>query len=127
MDKNKTHKILTITYESIPTRANINYVFQKLVTSIIASTGFDLYEESHQEFKQILNTVMKWIVDYVNTENLNSIDFNEFIIIRQQLFELDSKYLPIDGRYAEEAYEWALQLQVLLEKSYKERRNYENR
>ena len=64
---------------------------------------------------------MNWIVNYANTKDLSLINWNEFIKVRQKLFELDSKYLPIDGCYADEAYEWSLKLQILLEKLIKER------
>lgn len=121
MNKLPEKRELSITYEPTPTKKNIDYMFQRLVTPLIASTGFNLYEESHGEFKAILEKVMTWIVNYANTEDLSLINWNEFIEIRQKLFELDSKYLPQDGCYAEEAYEWSLQLQILLEKLIKER------
>ncbi len=119
MEKNDRGDVLTITYEAFPTKENINYAFQKLVTPIIAATGYKPYQESQQDFKQILDTVTDWIILYANTNDLSKINWDEFINIRQRLFDLDSKYLPLDGCYAEEAYEWAIQLQVLLEKSNK--------
>ncbi len=111
------------TYEPIPTKKNIEYAFQRLVTPIEFAIDFKPYEESKKEFEEILDTIKKWIIIYTNTNDLNQINWEQFIEIRQQLFELDSKYLPSDGFYAEDAYEWALQLQVLIEKSIKEDKN----
>jgi dihydrodipicolinate reductase len=51
MKKNNTEDVSIITYEANPTKENINYAFQKLVTPIIAATGYKAYQESHQEFK----------------------------------------------------------------------------
>lgn len=121
MTEKSKKRELDITYEPDPTKKNIDYMFQRLVTALIASTGFTLYEKSHVEFKAILEKVMNWIINYANTKDLSLINWNEFIEVRQKLFELDSKYLLKDGCYAEEAYEWTLQLQILLEKLIKER------
>ena len=121
MAENDNESALTITYESNPTEKNIDYAFQRLLFPVIAGTGFEPYKESRQEFTQILNTIMNWVVIYANSKDLTQIKWDEFIEIRQQLFDLDSKYLPAAGYYAEDAYEWALQFQVLLEKKIKEK------
>lgn len=103
-------------YEPKLTNDNIEYVFQRLIFSIIASIVFENYTESKIKFENIFNIVKKWTYIYVNTKNLSKIDWNEFVLVRQQLFELDSKYMSVDEFYAAECYEWILQLQILLEK-----------
>lgn len=118
MDNNKNK--LIINYEPNLTEKNIEYVFQRLLFSIVSASGFELYTESMNEFDKILNIVKKWIVIYANTKDISKIDWNEFVLVRQQLFELDSRYISVDGFYAAECYEWILQLQVLLEKSFVE-------
>lgn len=109
-------KEYTFVYEPVPTIKNVEYVFQRLLLSVIESTGFIPYEKSQDEYKKIAPIIIKWVIDYANTKDLLRIDWDEFIYIRQQLFELDSKNLSVEGLYAEEAYEWMLQLQILLEK-----------
>lgn len=108
---------LIIYYEPEITEKNIEYVFQRLIFSITASFFYEGYKYSKEQFNAILDIVKKWLAIYVNTKNIAKINWNEFVFVRQQLFELDSKYINIDVFYAAECYEWILQLQVLLEKS----------
>ena len=109
-------KEYTFVYEPIPTINNVEYVFQRLLLSVIESTGFQPYEKSHDEYKKIAPIIIKWVIEYANTKDLLLINWDEFVYIRQQLFKLDSNNLSVDGLYSEEAYEWILQLQILLEK-----------
>ena len=109
-------KEYTFVYKPVPTINNVEYVFQRLLLSVIESTGFQPYEKSHDEYKKIASIIIKWVIEYANTKDLLRINWDEFVYIRQQLFELDSNNLSVDGLYAEEAYEWMLQLQILLEK-----------
>lgn len=115
MDKQKNK--LVVYYEPNLTNENIEYVFQRLIFSITAATFFENYKYSKEQFNKILDIIRNWLAIYINTKSISKIDFNEFISIRQQLFELDSKYISCDGFYAAECYEWILQLQILLEKS----------
>lgn len=106
----------TFNYDANPTNENITYVFERLITPIAVATNFTPYKKSWEQFENILKTVAKWMITYDTTKDLLQINFEEFIKVRQQLFDLDSKYLPEDGFYAEDAYEWILQLQILIEK-----------
>ncbi len=105
----------TFTYNTNPTKENITYAFQRLITPLVIATYFKPYKESWDKFNKVLHIVVNWAIIYDDTNDLSKIDFNQFKEIRQQLFELDSLYLSADGLYAEEAYEWFLQLQILLE------------
>jgi len=114
--ENKKNKLI-IYYEPRLTNENIEYVFQRLIFSITAASFLENYKCSKEQFNKILDIIRKWLAIYINKKSISEIDMNEFIFVRQQLFELDSKYISTDGFYAAECYEWILQLQILLEKS----------
>lgn len=103
-------------YKPIPTEQNIEYAFERLLLPIVESANYGEYKESHDKYNSILLIIIKWISSYVNTKTLKNIELNEFYEIKQQLFELDNKYLSFNELYAEEAYEWILQLQIIIEK-----------
>jgi len=110
------NNINAFTYEPNPTDENITYAFEQIITPIAIATNFIPYKKSWKHFEEILKKVTKWAIIYDTTKDLLKVDFEEFINIRQQLFELDSEFLPEDGLYVEKAYEWVLQLQILIEK-----------
>jgi hypothetical protein len=106
-------------YEPIYNTKNIEFVFQKLLFSLIESINFKEYIDSKEEFQEILEVINKWINNYVNNNEILEIDKNEFENVKKRLFELDNKYLNIDGLYAEECYDWILQLEILMMKNSK--------
>lgn len=106
-------------YEPVYNTKNIDYAFQKLLFSLTESINFREYVESKNEFQEILEVINKWINNYVNNNERLEIDKNEFENVKKRLFELDNKYLNIDGLYAEECYEWILQLEILMMKNSK--------
>ncbi len=112
MSKEKT----IFEYEPNPIEKNIEFAFQKLIFSVTASANYNCYKETENEWKDILKIINKWLNIYVNTKNLSKINPKEFNIIQEKLFELDSKYLQESSLYAEDAYEWIIQLKILLEK-----------
>lgn len=103
-------------YEPIPTNLNIEYIFQRLIFAVLESFNYEPYKSTKKEWKEVLVVVIKWLSIYINSKDLLKIDQNEFNSIKKQLFEFDSMYLSVEGLYAEEAYEWILQLEIILEK-----------
>ena len=110
-EKNQ-RKVLYSIYESIPSEENINYAFEKLIMPLTASTGYKYYEDVHNDFQEILKIVSNWLIIYVNTLNLNNINIEEFNDVKTKLFELYEKNLG--GYYIQDAYEWILQLELLI-------------
>lgn len=108
-------------YKPIATEENIEYAFQKLILAVMESMIYKPYAEDAHEYKNILMIIFQWLTDFVNNKNLKSINYNEFKNVQQKLFELDNKYLNADGLYAEDAYEWILQLEIILSKYNKEK------
>lgn len=113
---------LNITYNAIPNKENIYYAFQRLISSLAISTIFEPYKESHEEFNEILKVVCNWAIDYDKNYDLTRISLDEVKNVSDMLFELDNKYLSKEGLYVEDAYEWILQIEILLEKSIIEKR-----
>ncbi len=116
LKNNKTDEELQIIYKPIPTEENIEYVFQKIVVSLIFSKGFNKYSESAKDFEKLLNTVISWLEIYSNSKKLKHIQFNDFKNVKDILFNLDEKYMLVEEWYAQQAYEWLLQLEVLITK-----------
>jgi len=112
------NRILNIKYEVIPTKENVDYAFQRLITNLVIATKFKEYQKSWQEFEEILNIVSKWAIIFDKTKILQNIDLNELKYVENKLYDLDGEYLSIDGLYAEDAYIWIGQIQVLVNKSY---------
>jgi len=112
------NRILNIKYEVIPTKENVDYAFQRLITNLVIATKFKEYQKSWQEFEEILNIVSKWAIIFDKTKSLQNIDLNELKYVENKLYDLDGEYLSIDGLYAEDAYIWIGQIQVLVNKSY---------
>lgn len=106
----------TFVYEPIPTEKNIEYIFQRLIFAVIEASNYEPYKTTRPEWEKILEIITKWLSIYINDKNLLEINWDEFLEIKEQLFQFDSKYLSADGLYAEEAYEWILQLEIILEK-----------
>ena len=88
-------------YEPIPTDENIEYVFQRLIVSLILAKGYIPYQKHHQQFKATLNIIMSWIEIYSNTKNLNHINKIQFQKTEDLLSEIDQKYILEDDWYAQ--------------------------
>lgn len=116
-------KELYITYSAIPTYENVSYAFERLITPITIATSFEPYKDSWKQFNIVLDIIKKWAIIYDTTKDLTKIDVNEIKKVDDILYELDSKYLSIEGLYAENAYIWLGQIQVLIKKSLNERNN----
>lgn len=108
-----------IIYEPIPTPHNIDYAFQRLLFALVESANYKEYENSKSDYEKILQIVIKWISDYINHNEILNIDEKEFYFIKEQLYHLDNMYLSSDGLYAEESYEWMIQLEILITKQNK--------
>lgn len=113
-------KDLRIIYDATPTYNNVCYIFQRLITSLSVATSFKPYKGSWKEFEEVLDIVKQWMIIYDKSKDLNSINTGEVEKIHDILYNLDSKYLACDGLYAEDAYEWILQLKIILKKERKD-------
>lgn len=114
-------KELHITYSAIPTYENVSYAFERLITPITIATSFEPYRDSWEQFKVVLNIVKKWVIIYDKTKDLTKIDMKELKKVDDILYELDGKYLSTEGLYAENAYIWLGQIQILIKKTLNER------
>lgn len=110
-------KELHITYRSIPTYENVSYAFERLIIPITIATSFEPYRDSWEQFNIVLDIVKKWVIIYDTTKDLTKIDVNEIKKVDSILYELDGKYLSTEGLYAENAYIWFGQIQVLIKKA----------
>jgi len=99
----------------------VDYTFQRLITSIAIASIYEPYKDSQKEFKEVLNIIIKWNINYDKTKDLSVIKLDEFKSVDKILYELDGKYLDSEGLYAEEAYEWILQLEILIQQFLKEK------
>ncbi len=107
-----------IKYTASATKENINYVFERLITPLAIATAFEPYKESWSSFENVLKIVTSWAIVYDQTKDLSKINLNEFKHVDDVLYHLDDKYLNKDGLYAEEAYEWLIQLSIIIKKFY---------
>ena len=108
---------LIIKYNANLTYKEVCYAFQRLIFSLAMATSYDEYSEDKEELNNILNTVKKWFIMYNESKNLSLVSLNELEVIEKKLYDLDGKYLSSNGLYCEEAYEWILQLQILIKKA----------
>lgn len=109
-------KNYTFVYEPVPTEKNIEYIFQRLIFAVIGASNYEPYKSTQSKWKEILKIIEEWLSIYINSKKLLEINLDEFKKIKQQLFEFDNEYLSTEGLYAEDAYEWILQLEIILEK-----------
>ncbi len=107
------------TYEPLPTEKNIEYALQRLLLALVESANYDEYSDSQNEYKMIIDRVINWIKIYVNEKDFKRINIKEVLEIRDQLYDLDNKYLSKNGLYAEDSYERILQFQIIVEKYLK--------
>lgn len=116
-------KELHITYSAIPTYENVSYAFERLITPITIATSFEPYKDSWEQFNIVLDIIKKWVIIYDKTKDLTKIDVDEIKEVECILYDLDGKYLSTEGLYAENAYIWLGQIQVLIKKALNERNN----
>lgn len=110
------NKKLIIKYEPKNEKKNIDYIFQKLITSLAMAFKSVIYIDDRDEIKYICDNLIEMAIIYDETKNLQKIDFKELELLESKLYDLDGKYLSSNGLYMEEAYEWVLQLITVYKK-----------
>ncbi len=110
---------LLINYKCEFNDTNIKYMFQRLISALATSLNYSSYKEDYENISNILKDVCKWFINYQKTKSLSFVkeeDLKKNIYI---LYDLDGKYLSVDGIFIEESYEWILQLNILKNKEIK--------
>lgn len=112
--ENLKNNDLMIIYNAEPKKQNVFYAFQRLITALSIASKYDVYQKDSELVKRILDVVIDWAIKYEETANLECILPDEIADIKQKLYNLDGKYLSEKGLHFEEAYEWIIQLGVLI-------------
>lgn len=73
--------------------ANISNLFVRLIGYINLILHFESYKESYSEYREILNYINNWAVQYEKKRNLNFIDNNDLVTIYEKSDELQTKYI----------------------------------
>lgn len=107
---------LLINYKCEFDDKQIKYMFQRLITSLATSYNYSLYREDNETINKILKTVCTWYINYQKAKTLKFIDEEDLNKNIDILYDLDGKYLSVDGIFIEESYEWILQLKNIMKK-----------
>jgi len=107
---------LLINYKCEFDDKQIKYMFQRLITSLATSYNYILYKEDNEIINKILKNVCNWYISYLKTKTLKFIDEEDLNKNIDILYDLDGKYLSVDGIFIEESYEWILQLKNIMKK-----------
>lgn len=97
---------LMITYETIPTEKNIDYMFQRLVSAIVISRQYKPYQNYWQDYQKLLDIITEWIGVYYNNHDLTKIYVNQINEVDSLITDLKFDCLGIDTRYIEEIDIW---------------------
>lgn len=81
--------------------SDILNTFVNLIGYITIIIHFDSYSESKMKYGDILNTIIKWMVEYEQKRNLNFINFAELNCVYKDLDELQTKYICNDSMPSE--------------------------
>ena len=72
---------------------NISNLFVRLIGYLNLILQFESYKESHSEYREILNYINKWAIQYEKQRNLNFIENNDLVAIYEKSDELQTKYI----------------------------------
>jgi len=108
--------MIKIEYNTEYNDKQIKYLFQRLITAVCLANHYDLYEEDHSPIEEILSVICSWFNKYLKEKSLKFIEESQIDKYEDVLYELDGKYLSVDGLFIEDAYEWLLQLKNMIKK-----------
>ena len=108
--------MIKIEYNTEYNDKQIKYLFQRLITALCLSSYYNLYEEDHSSIEEILYNACKWFETYLKEKTLKFVNESQLAKYEDILYELDGKYLSVDGLFIEEAYEWILQFKNMIKK-----------
>ena len=75
---------------------NISNLFVRLIGYINLILQFESYRENYSDYREILNFINKWAVQYEKQRNLKFIKNDELIAIYEKADELQTKYICND-------------------------------
>lgn len=75
---------------------NISNLFVRLIGYINLILQFESYKENYSNYREILNFINKWAVQYEKQRNLKFIKNDELIAIYEKADELQTKYICND-------------------------------
>ena len=81
---------------TMPSYANINETFIKLIGYLNLILYFDAYKDDFDEYKYILSIITEWAVEYEKTRKLEFINNDILISIYEKSDELQTKYICND-------------------------------
>lgn len=75
---------------------NISNLFVRLIGYINLILQFESYKENYSDYRETLNLINKWAVQYEKQRNLKFIKNDELIAIYEKADELQTKYICND-------------------------------
>ncbi len=108
--------MIKIEYNTEYNDKQIKYLFQRLITALCLSSHYNLYEEDHSSIEEILCNACNWFETYLKEQTFKFVNESQLAKYEDILYELDGKYLSVDGIFIEESYEWILQLKNMIKK-----------
>lgn len=72
---------------------NISNLFVRLIGYINLILQFESYKENYSDYREILNFINKWTVQYEKQRNLKFIDNNDLVAIYEKSDKLQTKYI----------------------------------
>lgn len=81
---------LIIKYNSYnPTYSNVTLAFDRLIGSLATASVFKEFEEKHNDYKEILNIIIKWSAEFEEKKDLSLINHVELLDIYYKIQELN--------------------------------------
>ena len=75
---------------------NISNLFVRLIGYINLILQFESYRENYSDYREILNFINKWAVQYEKQRNLKFINTDELVAIYEKADVLQTKYICND-------------------------------
>lgn len=72
---------------------NNSNLFVRLIGYLNLILQFDTYQDNYKDYKEILDYINKWAIQYEKERNLNFINSNDLINIYEKADELQTKYI----------------------------------
>ena len=99
--------------------SDILNTFVNLIGYLKIITDFNSYNESKNQYENILNIVTEWMVKFEKNRNLNFIDYKELNKMYTTLDELQTKYICNDlmgseSEFSDYALNWMQHLVTII-------------
>ena len=83
-------------------KREVEIAFARLIGPLATVTGIESYKEAHEEYKELLDIIIKWSADYMITRKLSLIHHKELLDVYNRLEDLRGKWL-FDDNLGEES------------------------